>query len=306
MAEKVKVAFLGPVATYTHQATKTAFPEGEEKYEFVPTNTIRDVFDHVQSSQTTFGVVPFENSTHGVVSFTLDALADRDSSLEDISICGEVYMDIHHYLLGYHSRPGDEGLGHIKRIYSHPQAFGQTIQFRRKNLSREVEVIDVASTSKAAEIAAQDKTGESAAIAGRLAGEENGLEVLRGCIEDREDNTTRFFVIRRKDGPTYGAGEEGGEYKSLVSFTVSSHETPGALANVLGCFKQRGLNLSSINSVPGLRRGQRAFEYLFFVEFEGCLGDGDREGRVKGVMEDLGRETSGWRLLGGWKNGRGR
>lgn len=43
----------------------------------------------------------------------------------------------------------------------------------------------------------------------------------------------------------------------------------GVLVEVLGCFRERGLNLMSINSVFGLREGMRLFEYLFFVEFEG-------------------------------------
>ncbi|KAK4462539.1 P-protein [Cladorrhinum samala] len=309
-----QVAFLGPFASYSHQATKIAFPD-EKKWELKPTTTIRDVFDVVQAGQARYGVVPFENSTHGTVSFTLDALADREAKLDDVSVCGEVYLDVHHYLLGRAKGPviGEEkakpwraDLSHVKRIYSHPQAFGQTTKFVRAHLSG-VETIEVSSTSRAAEIASQDETGESAAICGRIAADLFGLDVLAGCVEDREDNTTRFFVLQRgpyeivpgrEQGDPYG----GEKYKSLVSFTVA-HSTPGALADVLGCFKARGLNLSSINSVPCLGDSE-AFKYLFFVEFEGCEGD-DPEGRVKGVLQDLGGKSERWRLLGAWRNRRG-
>jgi prephenate dehydratase len=94
----------------------------------------------------------------------------------------------------------------------------------------------------------------------------------------------------------------GGErYKSLVSFTVP-HRRAGALADVLDCFRGRGLNLTSISSVPSL---DGPFHYLFFVEFEGSRFD-DPEGRVGGVFEDLERVAERWRWLGSWRNRSGR
>ncbi|KAK3997314.1 P-protein [Cladorrhinum sp. PSN332] len=321
-----RVAFLGPFASYSHQATKIAFSD-EKKWRLKPTGTIQEVFEVVQAGQARYGVVPFENSTHGTVTFTLDALADREGKFKDVNVCGEVYLDVHHYLLGRArgERLGDDDddgvvvkgkplteLSHVKRIYSHPQAFGQTTGFVRKYL-KGVETIEVSSTSRAAEIAAADETGESAAIAGVQNAAANGLDVLAACVEDREDNTTRFLVLqkgryqvipgREDEEGAWGRDAYGGErYKSLVSFTVA-HSTPGALADVLGCFKGRGLNLTSINSVPCLGDSE-AFQYLFFVEFEGCEGD-DPEGRVKGVFDDLGEKAERWRLLGGWRNRRG-
>lgn len=251
-------------------------------------------------------------------------------------------------------------LSHVKRVYSHPQAFGQTAKFFATYL-KGVETIEVSSTSKAAELAAADATGSSAAVAGEVAGEMAGLDVLARCIEDREDNTTRFFVLRRRpcssrsddgveqevslpeglpwttdraeslplslaqggsgstsprpsssvsegDNGDVAAAERGdaykGLYKSMVSFTVP-HHTPGALADVLGCFKRRGLNLTSINSLPSLIA---PFQYLFFVEFEGSRWD-DPEGRVSGLVGDV-EWVEGvaerWRWLGSWLNQRRR
>lgn len=298
----------------------------------------------MQSQHAPYGVVPFENSTHGTVTFTLDNLADRAGEYADLVVCDEVYLDVHHFLLGRFppsssttttttpqqttssSSSSEKGvplttLTHIHRIYSHPQAFGQTTAFVRRYLPAGVETVEVSSTSRAAELAAADASGGSAAIASEMAGRAMGLDVLARCVEDREDNTTRFFVLRRRgdDAGEEGSGQGGegekrggegeagegdvyggGKYKSLVSFTVP-HRRPGALADALACFGARGLNLTSISSVPSL---VGPFQYLFFVEFEGSRFD-DPEGRVSGVFADLERVAERWRWLGSWRNRRG-
>lgn len=306
----------------------------------------------MQRGEADLGVVPFENSTHGVVTFTLDGLADRAGRLADLSVCGEVYLDVHHFLLGYKAKKtvadADAGAGagdnskdpvphlatastfdqgaaaaetgtslsHIRRVQSHPQALGQCDAFLSSRLAG-AERVDVSSTSRAAELAAADRTGATAAVAGEMAAGAFGLDVLARCIEDRDDNTTRFFVLRRRrgretegqEGPEdskEGDGESGGGggssskgYKSLVSFTVP-HRAPGALAGVLDVFRKYGLNLTSINSLPSLIQ---PFQYLFFVEFEGSRHH-DPEGRVAGALGEIDRVAEGWRWLGSWERRR--
>ena len=286
-----------------------------------------EVFEAVQRGDADFGVVPFENSTNGPVIFTLDNLANRHATCPDISVCGEAYVDVHHYLLGHKTNPGhafptlDEAgsgsatptasdphpprprtrplasLRHIQRLYSHPQAWGQCAVFLSTYL-RGVETIDVSSTSRAAEMVKEDSTGNSAAISSEIAARVYGLDILARCIEDREDNTTRFFVLRKTTRPELRvpskeplAGQR--RTKSLVSFTVP-HREPGALADVLDCFRRKRLNLTSINSRPSL---MEAFQYLFFAEIEGHydLDEGVREAfeGVKGVAQSC-------RWLGSW------
>lgn len=320
--------------------------------------TIKDVFDAVQAGDAPYGVVPVENSTHGVVTFTLDSLADRQNVYGNLTVCREVYLDVHHFLLGYkqtfsssssplppqhtalasshtfgqqlqsQSQPQSHTPGtstptqknpnplrprarplvpldHVRRVLSHPQAFGQTNAFLATYL-RGVDTVDVSSTSKAAETASRDESGETAAIAGEIAAEMFGLDVLARCIEDRDDNTTRFFVLRRKGSEDSeekreqerAAGSNKG-YKSLVSFTVP-HKSPGALAGVLDVFSRYGLNLTSINSLPSLIQ---PFQYLFFVEFEGSRHY-DPEGKVKGALEQIDQVAEAWRWLGSWESQR--
>ncbi|QGI97941.1 hypothetical protein CEK26_011010 [Fusarium fujikuroi] len=269
----------------------------------------KDVFDQVQSGHVQAGVVPFENSTNGSVSFTLDNLADRTNHYPDITVDGETYVDVHHCLVGHKSPvPAVEdiaegplaSLKHIQRLYSHPQAFGQCTAFISTYL-KGVEIFEVSSTSKAAEIVSKDTTGTWAAISSELAAKLHGLDFLGRSIEDREDNTTRFFVIgKNAAGPkdldqTKKAVAEKGS-KSLVSFTVP-HTSPGALADVLSCFRTFDINLTSINTLPSL---VKPFQYIFFIEFEGHKYV-DPEGRVNGALEKISRVAESWRWLGSWE-----
>jgi prephenate dehydratase len=278
-----------------------------------------------------WGVVPFENSTNGSVVFTLDLFADRANQFPDISVCGEAYLDVNHYLLGHlpvnadsnsnespelsrsstptpqvpdpqkpRSRPLSS-LKHIEKIYSHPQAFGQCEIFLGAYL-KGIERIDVSSTSKAAELVKADSTGTSAAIASKVAAKVHGLTLLAKGIEDREDNTTRFFILRKgldtlqnEDASQVKKGRPA--TKSLVSFTVD-HRSPGALADVLHCFKQYKLNLTSINSRPSRII---PFQYIFFVEFEGSKLD-DPEGTVNEALKRVGKVAESYRWLGSWED----
>ena len=278
------------------------------------------MFEAVQSGKASRGVVPFENSTNGAVIFTLELLADRNELYSDIYVCGESYLDVSHCLLGHKALPVPvtdspevsgtstptssiptpikprakplSSIKHIKRIHTHPQAYGQCEIFLGSYL-KGVERKEESSTSRSAEIVKEDTTGTSAAIASSLAAKIHGLDILAEGIEDREDNTTRFFILRK------GSSEVGNEKrtptKSLISFTID-HSSPGALADVLECFRHYKLNLTSINSRP---TKVVRFQYIFFVEFEGSRLQ-DPEGRVEGALKSLEKYTKGWRWLGSW------
>jgi prephenate dehydratase len=201
----------------------------------------------------------------------------------------------------------------IRKIYSHPQAWGQCKVFLNTYL-KGIERQDVSSTSRAAELVAQDDSGETAAVSSGIAAEIHGLKVLARGIEDRGDNTTRFFVIRRRDATTSdesnaaqgkimeipepdGNGEEK-PWKSLISFTVD-HGNPGALATSLAVFEKYGLNLTSINTRPS---GVENWNYIFFVEILGRKLDGAEQGAVNQALAELGKVCRGWRWLGSWES----
>ncbi|KAF1971832.1 PDT-domain-containing protein [Bimuria novae-zelandiae CBS 107.79] len=357
LQDKPVVSFLGPKASYTHQATLGAF--NEQDFTLNPVITIEDVFASVQKGTAYRGVVPFENSSNGSVVFTLDLFADLQQKYPDIIVCGESYIAVQHCLLGHHSdrdtqpplslsgtssgpgviespmssgavtpttkepvpqkptaRPvGD--LSRIKKLYSHPQAWGQCKVFLNTYL-KSVEKQDVSSTSRAAQLVAEDDSGESAAVSSIIAARILGLDLLAKGIEDRGDNTTRFFVLKKAPSsstsasatvePTSStaAASKGkadeqagtGDWKTLVSFTVD-HANPGSLAQSLAVFAKYGLNLTSINTRPS---GVENWNYIFFVELKGKKEEDTEDGPVNQALKDLDSVCRAWRWLGSWEN----
>ncbi|KAH8158350.1 hypothetical protein CIB48_g9902 [Xylaria polymorpha] len=278
------VCFLGPISSYTHQATMETFPP--DQFGLMPVTTI-------QASST---LPPNPKETE----------ADKEASGQRTPTAEQPHPK------AARSRPLHPIRPPSRRVYSHPQAFGQCTAFLGSWL-RGVETVDVSSTSRAAELALADASGESAALSSAVAASLLGLDVLAQNIEDREDNTTRFFVLRRgvdegatsRTETTEEEKEEDDDShllsstKSLLSFTVP-HRSPGALADVLSCFRRGGLNLTSINSRPSLA-GVAAFEYIFFVEFEGHRFR-DPRGRVARVLGDVAAVARTSRWLGSWEN----
>jgi prephenate dehydratase len=304
------------------QATLDAFPPSS-KFTISPQTTIEDVFSAVQSSTAYRGVIPFENSSNGSVVFTLDLFADLGKMYPDILVCGEAYVAVKHCLLGYSSSPDnasskDEAspkdggkwsdMSRVKTLYSHPQAWGQCKTFLSTHLQH-AERRDVSSTSKAAQIASQDKSGESAALSSIAAADLFGLHVLANGINDRVGNTTRFLVIRHRSSNSLttssevgnGNGKQDNSWKSLITFTVD-HAYPGALAHCLSAFSKQGLNLTSINTRPS---GVANWNYIFFVEFKGRKKEDDGEGgcAVDKALGELEKVCKGYRWLGSWENG---
>jgi prephenate dehydratase len=313
----------------SRQAALDAFPSSS-KVTISPETTIEDVFSAVQSNTAYRGVVPFENSSNGSVVFTLDLFADLAKKYPDILVCGEAYVAVKHCLLGLPSssstspdnaRSKDEGtpkdrkegvplhdISKVKTLYSHPQAWGQCKTFLSTYL-RHAERRDVSSTSKAAEVASQDKSGESAALSSIVAADMFGLDVLANAINDRVGNTTRFLVIRhRSTSPCPSSASEvrngkdtnGNSWKSLITFTVD-HANPGALAHCLSAFSKQGLNLTSINTRPS---GVANWNYIFFVEFKGRKKEdgGEEECKVDRALGELEKVCRGYRWLGSWEN----
>jgi chorismate mutase/prephenate dehydratase len=242
----MKVAFLGPKATFSHLATMQHFGYSAE---LVPQKSIPAVFEEVEKGRATYGVVPVENSTEGVVSYTLDMFMESE-----LKINAEVLLEVHHDLLSRTGRLED-----IKKVYSHPQPIAQCRKWLEENLPN-IPLVDVASTAVAAQIVSEDYT--AAAIASELAATMYDLKLVRTRIEDQVNNFTRFLVIGKK------LTEKSGDDKTSLMFAVK--DEVGILYRMLEPFAKRGINLSKIESRP---MKKKAWEYMFFLDLAGHVSD---------------------------------
>src|ERR1700729_2825253 len=220
-----------------------------------------------QAARSKFG--PSENSTEGAVNHTLDVFMDSE-----LRICAQILMKIENHLVAKIPREK------IRRIYSHPQVFGQCRNWLRQILPH-VELVEVSSTPRAAELAAGDE--DAAAITGQMAAEYHGLRVLEPSIQDIASNTTRFLVIGRTASPPTG------DDRTSLMFCVQ--DKPGALFHALEPFNRLKISMSKIESRPSKRK---AWEYFFFVDIDGHAS----EQKVQQALEALAQHCTFVKILG--------
>ncbi|MEO5364202.1 MAG: prephenate dehydratase, partial [Magnetococcus sp. DMHC-8] len=242
LERKLAVVYLGPEATFTHQAAIKQF--GSAPFVF-PVHTIDEVFHEVELRRADFGVTPIENSTEGMINHTLDRLVDSP-----LRIWGEIYLPVTHHLL---SR--EKELAAVRVVYGQPAVIAQCQGWLTNHLPH-LAIKECASTAAAVREARQE-TG-AAVIACELAAAPYEWFTLVRHIEDRADNENRFLVIGREMPARSG--------QDKTSLMFSFRDQPGFLHQVLGIFARRDLNLTRIESRPSMKK---AWDYLFFIDLEG-------------------------------------
>lgn len=269
---RLRIAFFGAEATYSHLAAREKFGSTAA---LLPTASIGEVFQEVSQGRVSFGVVPIENSTEGVVAHTLDLLVDSD-----LKICAEVFLDIHHYLLSRSGRAEE-----IRKIASHPQALAQCRRWLAGQFPG-IPIEEVASTAHAAMLAAADET--VGAISSALAKEVYDLQVVAAKIEDQSNNITRFLVLGNQE--TRPSGDD------KTSLAFSAKDRPGVLHRLLQPFAKSRINLTKIESRP---LKNKPWEYIFFIDLRGHK----EEKRVNKAIRDLEKNCLFTKILGSYPSG---
>ncbi len=269
LEQRLRIAYFGPEATYTHLAARRQFGSGAD---YVAVATVADVFHAVETGRAELGVVPVENSTEGMVAHTLDLLVESP-----LSICAEVALPVRHCLLVR------EGTKKIRRVVAHPQALSQCRQWLATHLPG-VPVGDEASNARAAARAAAQ--AGTAAIAAEAAATVYGLAVYARSIQDEAANLTRFLVL----GP-HDADQPSGDDKT--SIVLSVRDQVGVLAKLLRPFASHRIDLIKIESRP-LR--ERPWEYYFFLDLKGHR----REARVTRALAAVEKRALRLKVLGSY------
>ncbi|RUM72584.1 MAG: chorismate mutase [Sulfurovum sp.] len=251
------VAYLGPKASFTHQAAESKFGAMSD---YLPISSIKGVFREVSKGTAKFGVIPIENSSNGIVSDTINCLDEYD-----LKIIAEVMIDVHFAFATL-----CEDMKKINKIYSKDIAFGQCRMFLQDLGLDSVELVPVESTAKAAKLAAKDEN--AAALCPSIAAKLYHLPIRFHNVEDDTNNKTRFFIISNFENAPSGDDK--------TSLLVRLSNKPGSLVEFLNYFEKTGINLTKIKShiVGG--------ESIFFIEFHGHQEDEN----VKVILEKLSSE----------------
>jgi len=275
----MKIAYLGPAGSYTHEATVKHF--GTEHH-YHHQCTVKAIFADVDNDIAHCGVVPIENSNQGVVHHTLDMFA----YYHELQVFGEMLLSIHHALLS-----NVEQITDIKKIYAHPQALAQCRGWLEKNLP-DAECVEAATNTAGAELAA--KLPNAAAIASAAAAERYGLQISARNIEDHADNTTRFIIVGKAKNSHYLVDDTiqptSGYTTSLL---LSAANKPGALYRLLKPLADHGVSMTRIES---RRSRQVRWDYLFFIDVVGSI----KEPNIAAALALLQQEAAMYRVLGSY------
>jgi chorismate mutase / prephenate dehydratase len=273
LESRQRVAFLGPIGTFSEQATLNYFGSSIEG---MPCPSIDEVFRAASAGTVDFGVVPIENSTEGVVARSLDLLLQSR-----LTIIGETSLLVVHNLL--RKEPNREG---IKVVAAHPQALAQCQGWLSANLPG-VERRAVSSNAEGARLAGEDAS--IAGIASERAASQYGVHVVDRAIQDEAHNRTRFVVVTPADQHS-PAAPTGHDCTSLV---LSVANRPGAVHDMLVPLKRHGVSMTRFESRPA-RSGQ--WEYVFFIDLAGH----PVQDNVAAALDELRAQCSFFKVLGSY------
>jgi prephenate dehydratase len=267
------VAFQGEYGAFGDEAVRSYFNRSsQQQAEPRPYRSFAEVFRAVATAEVSYGMVPVENSQAGSINDVYDLLRQHD-----LFVIGELGHPVNHCLL---CLPGQQ-LSDITRVISHPQALAQSDVYLRE---LGVEIVATYDTAGSAKMVREENLRGVAAVAGAGAAELYQLEILAHGIQTIKDNYTRFIVLSREPAPR----REGPAKTMLVMATA--HQ-PGSLYNCLGVLAANKINLLKLESRPSR---QRAWEYVFYLDFEGHREDLP----VRAALADLATHTTFCKVLG--------
>lgn len=280
--KRVRAGFQGEFGAFSQQATARLLGEQAEA---VPFPRFTDVFDALVANELAYAVIPMENTLHGSVYENYDNLLRYGCRIH-----GETTIRISHNLM---APPGTK-FSRVRKVYSHPVALNQCLDFFRDN--PQVQPEPYYDTAGSARMVMADKPEGAAAIASASAAEIYGAKILKRGIEDDRQNFTRFFLLARGEDPVpqRSAAAKDAGWKTSIVFSVANK--PGSLFRSVAAFALRDLSLTKISSRP--LRG-KPFDYLFYVDVLGHAEDP----QLANALRHLEELADMMRILGSYPKG---
>ena len=277
------IAFQGERGAFSEEAARRLLPLG---FDVLPCSRFEDVFRSLKNQRASGAVIPIENTLHGSVHENYDHLQTFE-----LPIVGETSVRIVHNLIA----PKGVRFSAIRRVFSHPVALNQCLEFFSKN--PQIERVSFYDTAGSVKMITEKGLTDAGGIASEVAAGIYGANILRRSIEDDRQNFTRFFLLRRpaylKDHPISRKDEKIPWKTSLV---FGMRNVPGALFKAVTAFAVRELNLAKIESRP--LRG-KPWEYVFYLDF---LARADSP-VARNAISNLGEFADFVRVLGSYPQG---
>ena len=269
LERRVTVAYLGPAGTFSEQAVYQQFGRAVEG---LPCVSIDEVFRATEAGTADFGVVPVENSSEGAINRTLDLMLGTTTV-----ISGEVAIAVHHSLM-----TATGNMDGVTVVCAHSQALAQCQVYLNQHYPH-LERRAVASNAEAAIMASKDPS--IAAIASEMAGQQSGLAVVAGHIQDDPHNRTRFAVIGQLHTSPSG--------RDQTSLVLAVPNKAGAVYNLLAPLSTHGVSMTRFESRPA-RIG--TWEYYFYVDIEGH----EQDPAVARALDELKDNAAFFKVLGSY------
>jgi len=274
------VAFQGEPGAFSQEAVRRLLGD---QVDVLPCQRFEEVFQSLKSEASSAAVIPIENTLAGSVHENYDHLLHFD-----FRILGETSVRIVHNLIA----PPGIRFRQVRRVFSHPVALNQCLDFFAKN--PHVEKVPFYDTAGSVKMIMEERLTDAAGIASALAAGIYGASILKKSIEDDRQNFTRFFLLRRSGWKAKSAPEAPKGWKTSLVFTTRN--IPGSLFRALSAFALRDLNLAKIESRP--LRG-KPWEYLFYMDFIGHV----EEERSRNALRHLAELADFLRVLGCYPRG---
>lgn len=246
-SKPLKISIQGYRGCFHQLAAQHFFGDG---IEIVECSTFRDVVKLIESGEVDAGMMAIENSIAGSIMHNYSLLQNYS-----LRIVGEVLLHIRQHLMAL---PGVT-IDQVEEVHSHPMALLQCIDFLEGNSERRFRLIETEDTALSAKRLSESGQRNAAAIAGSLAAELFGLDIIAPDIHTVKNNYTRFLALCRADKalPVKNAD------KASLYFKIP--HTHGSLVSVLRCFDGTGLNMTKLQSYP---IPTDPFNYLFHTDVE--------------------------------------
>jgi chorismate mutase / prephenate dehydratase len=272
----LRVAYQGTEGAFSHLAARRHFAANGLNVTYHGFDTFEGMLEAVRAGEADYAMLPVENTTSGSVTAAYDLLARMD-----LALVGEEVQEVTHCLLALEPVP----LASLRHVFSHPVALSQCGRFLATLTDCHVEAFT--DTAMAARRVRDERDPSQAAIASEEAARLYGLTVLKRGVQDEPENYTRMVVVARE--PV--AFDPQVACRTSVMFGTRHEE--GALVRCLIVLADHHLNLTKLESRP---RPRNPWEYLFYVDFEGNVGDRN----VAAAIREMAARASFLKVLGSY------